>query len=379
MIDRSARRPDGGDGLRIGRRGFLGAGLAGAGAALVGPSVAAAARSHPPKAHGTAVTATPIAGASTGGISQIPLRSSFPHLPAVPLDIAAASDTLSRLEVRAGQIIQAKQGLTKQFTIHGRTRTAYAFLFGQAAGASVSGTPVSGLLARQPEHVTPELIVQAVRNGSSAQATTATAGSRPTSLQRPTQFSISWTTFPNVYDIGRPSLSTWAATLTDPEVASEQFWPTIANHGIGYNLIIPRRVRSADLRALAQRFRGVWTRRFEAAARAGNLYVIDMSRFETLQPHSTHGATRFTPSTVTLLTRNPATQTLTPVAITVSGYKGKGRRAYSRANATDGAWLYALQAAKTSITVFGVWLGHVYHWHIVTAAMQMTMFKRPGP
>ena len=34
-----------------------------------------------------------------------------------------------------------------------------------------------------------------------------------------------------------------------------------------------------------------------------------------------------------------------------------------------------LQAAKTSITVWGIWLGHVYHWHIVTAAMQMTMFQ----
>ena len=25
--------------------------------------------------------------------------------------------------------------------------------------------------------------------------------------------------------------------------------------------------------------------------------------------------------------------------------------------------------------MWGIWLGHVYHWHIVTAAMQMTMFE----
>ncbi|MGH2881840.1 MAG: lipoxygenase family protein, partial [Solirubrobacteraceae bacterium] len=43
---------------------------------------------------------------------------------------------------------------------------------------------------------------------------------------------------------------------------------------------------------------------------------------------------------------------------------------------TSNAWLYALQAAKASITVWGIWLGHVYHWHIVTAAMQMTMYNR---
>ena len=31
--------------------------------------------------------------------------------------------------------------------------------------------------------------------------------------------------------------------------------------------------------------------------------------------------------------------------------------------------------AKASITAFGAWLGHVYHWHLVTAAMQMTMLN----
>lgn len=30
------------------------------------------------------------------------------------------------------------------------------------------------------------------------------------------------------------------------------------------------------------------------------------------------------------------------------------------------------------MTVYGIWLGHVYHWHIVTAAMQMTMFNSLG-
>jgi hypothetical protein len=54
---------------------------------------------------------------------------------------------------------------------------------------------------------------------------------------------------------------------------------------------------------------------------------------------------------------------------------GQGLQIFTRATATDGAWLYALQAAKASITVFGIWLGHVYHWHLVTAAMQMTMFN----
>jgi hypothetical protein len=38
----------------------------------------------------------------------------------------------------------------------------------------------------------------------------------------------------------------------------------------------------------------------------------------------------------------------------VSGFQGKGRREFTRATATNRAWPYALQAAKASITVFGI-------------------------
>ena len=100
-----------------------------------------------------------------------------------------------------------------------------------------------------------------------------------------------------------------------------------------------------------------------------------MSRFEALESQTVDGSPRFTPSTITLLRRNPRRRTLTPLGITVSGFAGRDRRVFSRSEASDGAWLYALQAAKASITTFGVWLGHVYHWHIVTAAMQMTMLN----
>lgn len=46
---------------------------------------------------------------------------------------------------------------------------------------------------------------------------------------------------------------------------------------------------------------------------------------------------------------------------------------------TPSAWVYALQAAKVSVTVYGIWLGHVYQLHLVTAAMQMTMFNTLAP
>ena len=61
----------------------------------------------------------------------------------------------------------------------------------------------------------------------------------------------------------------------------------------------------------------------------------------------------------------------------ISTKNGGSRHVYGRLknsnDATDSAWIWALLAAKTAITVWGIWIGHVYHWHIVTAAMQMTM------
>jgi hypothetical protein len=108
----------------------------------------------------------------------------------------------------------------------------------------------------------------------------------------------------------------------------------------------------------------------EAVWKAGELYVIDMTFFANFTANIVNSAPRFTPGTLTLLARDPVARTIAPFAIRVSDARG----ASVLYGDGDPAWLYALQAAKTSITVWGIWLGHVYHWHIVTAAMQMTMF-----
>ena len=55
------------------------------------------------------------------------------------------------------------------------------------------------------------------------------------------------------------------------------------------------------------------------------------------------------------------------------------RKLEDSSRVTTSTWLYALQAVKTSVTVWGIWLGHVYRLHMVTAAMQMTMFQRLPP
>jgi hypothetical protein len=324
-------------GARMRRRTFIGAGLAGAGAVLVGSTTSAtatAAAAPTATAAQKATTTNPPPAAGPVGdaeIGQMPIRSTYPDLPAIPLDPAGTAPTLARLEPRAVQVTQAKQSLTQGYTLGGESRSAYAFLFG--------------------------------------------ADATPRSLEHPEQYSIGWTTVPDVYHQGLRSLPTWAASLTDADAATDQFWPMIAEHGVGYNLIVPERVTPQRAAELRPAFASVWTRRLRGPAASGNLYAIDMSRFATLQPQNVHGADRFTPSTITLLIRDPRSNSLKPVAISVAGHQGRGARVYTRPGATDGAWLYALQAAKVSITVFGIWLGHVYHWHLVTTAMQMTMFN----
>ena len=120
---------------------------------------------------------------------------------------------------------------------------------------------------------------------------------------------------------------------------------------------------------------GAWTPALDAAANAGLLYVIDLRIYETLQPQKVAGVPRFTPSTVTVLVQDAATKALTPELIRVAG-GGNEPKIFSRqGSTTPSAWVYALQAAKVSVTVYGIWLGHVYQWHIVTAAMLMTMFE----
>jgi hypothetical protein len=362
-------------GLRIRRRGFLGAGLAGAGAALLPAAGAASPRSRS-SAPSQDAAARPAASAGTP-IPHLPLQASFPNLPAIPLDVPGMLDSLPRLTIRTQQVIQAKQGLTNKYTLGGATRPGYAFLFGGAGrrAAADDRSALAKSMQADPRGFSADL-AKALRNRTQPAGASDGAGTRRgPSLERPEQFSIAWTTLPEIYQSALPSLPAWAASLTDADAATEQFWPTIAEHGFGYNLIIPQKVKGAAVQTLRRMFGSVWTGELQGVAAAGNLYAIDMSIFQSLQPHVAVGAPRFTPSTITLLTRNPKTKALTPVAVLVSGYKGRGRQVYSRRNSTDGAWLYALQAAKASVSVFGVWLGHVYHWHIVTCAMQMTMFN----
>jgi hypothetical protein len=309
-----------------------------------------------------------------GGIDHLPLRLiGLDSVPAVPIELDGLLDTVLKLARRSEEIEPARQGLSNSYTIGGRTAPAIDFLFGDQSDQArrEALTDLAQLCSHRPANVAAALVglLAGRADGLRAPDPSPTA----LSLEAPDQWSISWTNYQDVHAQALPLLPAWAATLSDPDQASREFWPTIASHGFAYNLLIAQKV--TDPAALRQRFAEVWEAAWDAAAAAGALYVIDLSIFASLRPATVSGFTRFTPSTITLLQQDPASKALTPVAVRVAGHGDSGARLFSRNHASDSAWLYALLAAKTSITVYGVWFGHVYHWHIVTASMQMTMYN----
>lgn len=368
---------------------------------------------------------------------KLPLRLfGFPDMPAVPVALREIPGTLVRLGLRAVETKQSTEGLSNVYTLGDPavTAPAHAFLFGRGSDSSNESGDDGSLLSRFARGTKEKLEAGVDRVKDAVQETvdgvlhrdvspvdlpthegdfaaearrrlyrearrdreevrerlhekaqskeprplTATTG--PTgsltglSIEKPEQFSLSWTNFPPVYRDAAPLLDEFAGSLDtdDPDRASRLFWPTLASYGLPYNLVVAGKVSDAD----AERLRGVfgrsWSDEMESLHEAGALFVIDLTIFESLAVREADGAPRFTPSTITLLRQDSATKALEPIAVRVAGEDGAGARFFLRRETTPGAWLYALQAAKTSITVYGIWLGHVYHWHIVTAALLMT-------
>ncbi len=297
---------------------------------------------------------------------HLPLRDwDLVHCPAIPYkatpdgkpDANFAGDEMIRLGVRGSgpTIRQAYNGLATEYTIANQTRSAEEFAFNHPEASPFNPSfAANPLLYTGPEN---EL-----------------------ALDTPEQFRLTWTTYDGVLAGAQDLVGPFADTLksTTAAAATASFWPTIANFGLPYNLLILKKVDRRRCAALASDFGDAWAaENLDPVQAAGLLYEIDMTIMGSLPPftrvHPISGwrEVRFTPGTVTVLKQDPQSKALTPVLIEVSTTDGR-RQAY---RAGDKAWLYALQAAKTSITVYGIWLGHVYHWHTVTGALQMTMYN----
>jgi hypothetical protein len=289
-------------------------------------------------------------------LKQLPLQEwNFMNCPAIPYwadefgdpDFKHILATLINLNGRADDAEPTGyHGLGTSYTIQGQPNNAYEFLYDEPLPPGPAKNP-SPDVPPAPNELT---------------------------LNDPTQFTLPWTTYNDQYKDSLDLAQYFASTLTDRDAATNNFWPTIAKFGIPYNLIVLAKVDAARIPGLKAEFGTAWSTQGMAALQAaGLLYEIDMSILASLEPMTAvDGTVRFTPGTVTVLKQDPQSKALTPIAIAISTTDGLPARVYTGG---DNAWCYALQAAKTSITVWGIWLGHVYHWHIVTAAMQMTMYN----
>ncbi len=190
-------------------------------------------------------------------LPQLHLRElGLEHVPAVPVDLAALPDTLIKLGLRQKQCEQAYQSLSRTFTIADRTDRAHAFLFGTQpadANRATARASLQAFLSSNPSEISPGALAERLKEQDEAlpHGAQGDAGDQLTALplDDPTQWSMSWTTFPDVYSAGLPRLKEWAATVdvTQPDKASAAFFPTIAREGLAYNLLLLKKVDSADV------------------------------------------------------------------------------------------------------------------------------------
>jgi len=255
------------------------------------------------------------------------------------------NDSLSKLSARKGEVAPAKTGLGRTYYLSTAAYTAHEWLFGDPAK-----------FGRQ--------------------------------LSEAKQFAMGWTDYKDVFTKARPLRDTYASTLTSVEAANKAFWPTIAQYGTPYNLLMLRRVTDARFDEYREPLGNPalggnpsLVEAFTPVQREGRLYELDFSMFESLGAWhygiDMHKPPRFNPATLTLLERT-GKGVFEPKWIRVSsshGQKHAQNYHHDFIYQTEGSWLYALQAVKSSVTLYGIWLGHVYHWHMVTAAMQGTWYE----
>jgi hypothetical protein len=312
---------------------------------------------------------------------HLPLRElGFTEMPAAPYSVAGTIATIVKLQGRVVENRMAKEGLCNSYIIQGETESAYTFLYDQQT-LDEHFVPYERLrqkLEKSEDHLmldTEEFKKHIEQTSFDKEAP---KEERFTSLflDKPEQFSLSWTNYYGIYkDAIKKYKKQYAAVLTDADAASEQFWPMISENGLAYNLLFLEKVQGTSYEKVKRIFFKEWSAILEPAYNEGALYAIDLTIFSQWGATKVHGFDRWTPGAFIILKQDKISKKLTPVCVQISGTDTNKAQIYSREHSTDEAWIFAMAAARTAVTVYGIWLGHVYHWHIVTAAMQMTLFN----
>lgn len=304
-------------------------------------------------------------------------RRGLTQMPAVPFILTETISAAIKLNRRAQENKMAKEGLNHMYELDGKTRSAYTFMYDtnevdpgkkdrDALIHRLSNTNESVFLSQNVLKKNLELAAH------KAEAQGLHFNQLP--IEKPEQFAISWTNFGALRTNSLTNLDKYSSILTDPDAASEQFWPMIANHGLAYNLLILQKVNEQSADEAKTIFDSVWDE-IAPVYDKDNLFAIDLRIFSNWDTSVVKGFDRWTPGSYILLEQDSTTKKLTPIAVHVSGKDKSKAKIYTRKTATPTAWIWALTAARTSVTVYGIWLGHVYHWHMISAPMQMTLFN----
>lgn len=306
-------------------------------------------------------------------------KRGFTQMPAVPFILTETIVTAVKLGFRTQENKMAKQGLCNEYLLDGTSRTSLTFMYDDNSvdpGKEEREDLVKTLKRSNESTFISDVILDAHLSQAASPKISEKSGTTFTQLflEDSKQFSISWTNFGGLYHSSQHLLDAYASILTDANAGSEHFWPTISKHGLAYNLLLLKKIVSGDENELKSLFGNVWNE-LEDAFNTGELYGIDLRIFAQWDASQVKDFERWTPGSYTLLRRDPLTKKLTPVAVYVTGKITTDAQVYTRSTATDTAWIFALMAARTSVTVYGIWLGHVYHWHIVSAPLQMTLFN----
>jgi len=314
-------------------------------------------------------------------IHHLPLREKgLTAMPAVPFILSQTVETIVKLGLRGEEFKMAKAGLSTEYTIQGETQSAYTFMYDDAP-LNDGEEDRKALLHRLDKIKEKDFLNQSVLDHhltKGAFSSSKKAGKTFTDLflDNPKHFSLSWTTYYNVYqdNVGIRD-EEYAAILKDPDEATKQFWPMISENGLAYNLLILQKVKGACLEKTKTIFQKDWDKRFKPLQEKGLLYAIDLTIFNHWDASQVDGFDRWTPGAFILLEQDKDSKKTQPVGVQISKKDADATQIYTRENTTDATWIFALSAARTAVTVYGIWLGHVYHWHIVSAAMQMTLFN----
>ncbi|TSE05576.1 lipoxygenase family protein [Aquimarina algiphila] len=312
-------------------------------------------------------------------IHKLPLQElGYKNIPAVPYQLGEIPGTLVRLGLRANATTQAKWGMNNTYQIDEYNANGYSYQYGRGKDveAEAHADRLSLKADLEKSSVKVELNPAKLKNRMNASEHLRASNDEDPitmlSLTKPEQFTMSWTTFNSVYHNAQKFLPDMMGTMTDVAIANRVFWPTIAKYGFAYNLLILEKVNDTRATDYKNVFGDAWTSEIETLLSDQLLYAIDLRMYAMLPISHVKGNPRYTPATLTLLAQNPD-KSLRPIVVLIINPENKGNTIYSFGVCTNGAWLYALMAAKTSITLYGIWMGHVYHWHIVSAALLMTL------